>query len=89
MAQTAFDICTECGKETEITVVDEVTRLCEKCLDDLNYIECDHCHEFWLWDVIKFYNMKDERTLCEYCGEMLLEDGEITEDDIESIDDYT
>ena len=89
MAEKTFDICTECGEETEVTVVDEVTRLCEECLNELDYIECDECHEFWLWDAIKFYNLKDERTLCEHCAEMLLEDEEISEDDIESISDFT
>ena len=87
MAQKTFDICTECGKETEITVVDEVTRLCEKCLDVLDYMECDHCHEFWQYDAVTFYYLKNEDRLCEHCAEMLLEDGELTEDDIESTSD--
>ena len=69
MAQTTFDICTECGKETEITVVDEVTRLCEKCLDLLDYIECDHCHEYWQYDAVEFYENEDGENICEYCYE--------------------
>ena len=85
MAQTTFDICTECGKETEVTIVDDVTMLCEKCLDDLDYIYCDNCEEYWLWDVIKSYELKDGRSICEHCYEALLEDGEITEDDVNYI----
>ena len=69
MAQTTFDICTECGKETEITVVDEVTRLCEKCLDVLDYMECDHCHEFWQYDAVEFFENEDGENICEYCYE--------------------
>lgn len=69
MAQTTFDICTECGEETEVTVVDEVTRLCEDCLDALDYIECDHCHEFWQYDAVEFHETEDGETICEYCYE--------------------
>lgn len=74
MAQRANDICTECGAETEVIIIDEVTRLCEDCIDELNYIECDHCHEYWLADVIEFYETEDGGTVCEYCQEMLEED---------------
>lgn len=71
MAETTFDICTECGKKTDVTIVDEVTCLCEDCLDELDYIECDHCHEFWLADVVEFYETEDGITICEHCKEML------------------
>ena len=89
MAERGIGICTECGEETEITVIDDVTMLCDDCLEELDYIECDNCNEFWLWDAVKFYNLNDGRVLCEHCAEELLEDEEITEDDIESIDDNT
>ena len=89
MAKKRMGICTECGAETEITVIDEDTMLCEECIEELDYIECDYCHELWLWDVIKFYNLKDDRTLCEHCAEELLEDGEITEEDIDFIENHT
>ena len=69
MAQTTFDVCTECGKKTNITVVDEVTRLCDKCLDILDYIECDHCHEFWQYDAVEFFETEDGENICEYCHE--------------------
>lgn len=89
MAEKEMGICTECGAETEVIVIDEETMLCEECIDELDYIECDCCHEFWLWDAIKFYHLKDGQTLCEHCAQDQLDDGEISEDDIDSISDYT
>ena len=74
MSKTTLGICTECGEKTEVVIVDEVTRLCEDCLDDLNYIKCDHCNEYWLWDVVEFYETEDGNTICEHCREMLEED---------------
>lgn len=89
MAERTFDICTECGEETEVIIVDDETRLCEDCLDELDYIECDNCNEFWLWDAIKFYNLKNGNSVCEHCKKTLLEDNEISEGDIESVSDFT
>ena len=90
MAKTSIGTCSECGSENvEVTAVDEDTCLCEDCLDELDYIECHNCHEFWLWDAVKFYELKDGRTLCEDCAEQMLEDKELYEDDIENIRDYT
>ena len=75
--------CTYCGKENcELTIVDEANHVCEFCLDN-EYIQCDECKEYWLWDAILFYNLKDGRTLCEHCAE------DIDEDEVESIDDWT
>ena len=90
MAKQAMGTCTECGAEDVlITVIDDETMLCEECLDDLDYIECERCHEFWLWDAVKFYELKDGRTICEHCAEALQEDGKLTEDDIDNTLDYT
>ena len=89
MAQRGEGICTECGEETEITVIDDVTMLCDDCIDDLDYIECDKCEEFWLWCAIKFYHLKDGTTLCEHCAQEMIEDGELPEEDIDFIADYT
>lgn len=90
MAERYIGMCTECGEdEIEVTLIDEVTSLCDGCIEELDYIECDMCHEFWLWDAIKFYNLKDGRTLCEHCGDMLMEDGELTEEEIDFIEDHT
>lgn len=75
--------CTMCGKkDCELTIVDEVEHVCEECLGN-EYIFCDECKEYWLWDAIRFYNLKDGRTLCEHCGE------DISEELVESIDDWT
>jgi hypothetical protein len=69
MADKTFDICTECGKETDVIIVDDETRLCESCLDELDYCECDCCHEYWLADVVEFFDTEDGRTVCEHCYE--------------------
>ena len=39
--------------------------------------------EYWLYDAIKFYNLKDGRTLCEHCAE------DIDEEEIDFIEDHT
>lgn len=75
--------CTMCGKKNcDLTIVDEVAHVCEECLDN-EYIFCDECKEYWLWDAIKFYNLKDGRTFCEHCAE------DLDPEEIESVDDWT
>lgn len=74
MAQRTIDICTECGEKTEVVIIDEVTRLCEACIDELDYIECDRCHEYWQADAVEFYETEDGCTICEHCQEMLDEE---------------
>ena len=75
--------CTMCGEENcNLTIVDEVAHVCEDCLDN-EYIQCDECKEYWLYDAIKFYNLKDGRTLCEHCAEG------IDEDQIDFIENHT
>ncbi|MBE7053426.1 MAG: hypothetical protein E7391_04035 [Ruminococcaceae bacterium] len=69
MSEKIIDICTECGEKTEVIIVDEETRLCEDCLDELNYIKCDRCNEYWLWDVVEFHETEDGENICEYCNE--------------------
>ena len=88
MAKEYEGVCTNCGEETTVYQVDECTALCEDCIDELDYIECDECNELWAWDALRFYHLIDGRTLCENCAEDLLDDDEITEDDIESISDF-
>ena len=83
MAKKGIGTCTECGAENVmVTAVDDVTMLCDDCLAE-NCLECDECHEFWMADAIEFYFLKDGRTLCEYCAENLLDEGELSEEDIE------
>ena len=75
--------CTMCGeKNCNLTIVDEVAHVCEDCLDN-EYIQCDECKEYWLYDAIKFYNLKDGRTLCEHCAE------DINEDQVDFIENHT
>lgn len=69
MAEKTFDICTECGEETDVIIVDDETRLCESCLNELDYIECDQCNEYWQADAVEFYETDDGMTICEYCHE--------------------
>lgn len=70
MAQKYVGKCTECGEDNiEVTLIDEVTSLCEDCIDELGYLECDECHEFWLSDVVDFEELDDGRYVCEYCAE--------------------
>ncbi len=69
MAESTFDICTECGEETEVWIIDDETRLCKDCLNDLDYVQCDICQEYWMYDAIAFTELPDGRTVCQYCME--------------------
>jgi hypothetical protein len=74
--------CTECGKENvQITILDDVERLCDQCLDSL-YQECDICHEYYDPGSVEFSLLKNEGIfVCEYCAE------DFDEDDFEEVDD--
>lgn len=75
--------CTMCGEENcKLTIVDEDSHICEDCIDN-EYIHCDACKEYWLWDAIQFYHMKDGRTLCEHCAE------DIEENEIDFVENHT
>lgn len=75
--------CTLCGKKNcALTMIDEVDQVCEDCLDE-EYIQCEECDEYWKWDIIKFYNLKDGRTICEHCAE------DVDPEEVESVSDYT
>ena len=90
MARQAMGTCTRCGNENcTVTAVDPDTRLCEACLDALDYIQCDHCHDFFIWDSIPFYNLKDRRVLCVHCAKALLKAGKLRRQDIDAVLDYT
>ena len=69
MKNRIIGTCTDCGRENvEITILDDVERLCDECLDSL-YQECDICHEYYDPDIIEFSVLKDGRFVCEYCAE--------------------
>ena len=88
MAYCRIGTCSECGAENvKVTVIDDETILCDNCMGD-DYTECDNCHEYWYADSVNLYYLKDGRTLCEYCAEDMLEEGELTEDEIDSISDF-
>lgn len=75
--------CTMCGKKnTSLTVVDEEAHVCEDCLDN-EYIQCEECGEYWLYDAIKFYHLKDEHILCEHCAE------DVEESEVDFIENHT
>lgn len=61
--------CTMCGKEnTHITMVDEVTCVCDECLD-YKFTQCDVCGEYWDDSYVDFFVLKDGRLVCEHCAE--------------------
>lgn len=61
--------CTNCGKKKcKLTAVDEVTFVCDDCLEE-EYFQCDECKEYWSYDDVEFFHLKDGRTICENCRE--------------------
>lgn len=61
--------CTECGEENvRLTVVDEVNHLCQDCLDT-DYFQCDDCMEYWHYDFVELFHLKDGRVVCMHCRE--------------------
>lgn len=59
--------CTMCGKETELTILDDVDRVCDECLDS-NFTQCEECGEYYS-EYVEFFCLKDGRMICEYCRE--------------------
>lgn len=75
-----FTTCTDCGKTgCSLTVIDEVTAVCDQCLD-ARFIQCDECGEYWDDNAVEFTYLADDRCICEYCMENYDED-EIDLDD--------
>lgn len=61
--------CTLCGKETHnLTMVDEETWVCDDCFKE-NYFQCDECLEYWNYDYVEFFHLKNGKTICENCRE--------------------
>lgn len=79
--------CTECGKEVDwVATIDEETFLCEECFANSDYFECDECGEYWKYGAVECYNLVDGRCLCEYCAEELMNNDELSEDEIDTVD---
>ena len=73
--------CTMCGKNnTEVTIIDDVTQVCDECLD-YAFTQCDICGEYWDDSVIEFFCLKDDRLVCEHCAE------DFDPDDFEEFDE--
>ena len=69
--------CTMCGKEAELTILDDVDRVCDECLDT-ECTQCGECGEYYS-DHVEFFCLKDGRLICEYCREDF-DDEDIDED---------
>ena len=41
---------------------------CTECGEE-NYFLCEECNEYWSYDYVEFFHLKDGRTVCEYCIE--------------------
>ena len=61
-------VCTMCGKEAELTTVDEAVRVCEECLDAF-FFKCEVCGEYWDSSYVEQFWLKDGKTICEHCRE--------------------
>lgn len=71
--------CTLCGRTgCDLTAVDEATFVCDECLEQ-EYFRCDDCGEYWSYDDVEFYHLKDGSTVCENCREDH-DDDEIADD---------
>ena len=78
-----YGTCDWCGAEAELTCVGDED-LCPECMAE--YTVCDKCGGYFPKDVISAYHLKDGRTLCEDCAIYDLNSGDLSEDDIESIE---
>ena len=69
MTERCRGTCTECGRRRMVWLINEETKLCNECVDLLDYIKCDECGEFFPYDTVEFTDLPDGRTVCEYCLE--------------------
>lgn len=68
------DECTMCGKTgVELTVIDDVDRVCEDCLEN-EYFYCSDCHEYWQYLDKDYRTLKNGNLVCEDCAEEHNED---------------
>lgn len=70
--------CTHCGKEANLTIIDDETKVCEECLDAF-YFQCEECGEYWNDCYVEQFWLKDGRIICEHCREDF-DDEEVEED---------
>ena len=63
--------CMECGKRGKVWQIREELVLCDDCADELDWIQCDICGDFYPWDDVEFTELEDGRKVCEYCMEDL------------------
>ena len=69
MTERCKATCTECGKRRMVWLINDETRLCNSCIEDLGYLKCDYCGEFFPSDYVRFAISPDNRLVCEYCME--------------------
>ena len=74
MATPLFEgTCQECGEEKMVYLIREDVILCEECADELDWIQCEICGDFYPYGDVEFTELDDGRTVCEYCMEDLEE----------------
>ena len=73
MTDRDIEVCTECGEEKMVWFINDETRLCEDCADDLGFVQCDVCGDFYPMDSVDFTELPDGREVCQYCMEDLEE----------------
>ena len=61
-------VCTHCGKDATLTVIDDEIQVCDECLDAF-FTQCDECGEYWDDSYVEFFETEDGRLICEYCKE--------------------
>lgn len=69
MTDRTHGICTECGKKTMVWLVNDEQRLCDECIDFLDFTQCAICGDFYPEDDVEFTELPDGREVCEYCME--------------------
>lgn len=71
MTDRTHDICTECGKETKVWMIRDEIWLCDDCVEEQGWVQCDICGDFYVDGEVEFTDLPDGRTVCEYCMEDL------------------
>jgi hypothetical protein len=56
------------NKILESDLYDECGVIDEDCFED-NYFQCDECREYWSYDYVEFFHLKNGKTICENCRE--------------------